>query len=181
MSCRCSNKAIQGKETMKVNNIKCSFQSSKPIFDGELKRNKKFKSRFGNTSLTIYAHSPLLINLTGLKTIEEIQSVRKYIELVFDVKCSDVRIDNIFYSHKDCCKIDMNALYYHLRDKFKDKYVIDYNVELFPGLYMKSKVRGLPTIIFFRTGSYTIMGSKSIEILIKYKTFVINILELFAK
>ena len=75
----------------------------------------------------------------------------------------------------------MNALYYHLRDKHKENYVIDYNVELFPGLYMKSKIRGLPTIILFRTGSYTIMGSKSIEILVKYKTFVINILELFAK
>ena len=166
---------------MKVNNIKCSLQSSKPIFDGELKRNQKFKSRFGNTSLTIYAHSPLLINLTGLKSIEEIHSVRKYIEVVFDVKCSDVRIDNIFYSHKDCCKIDMNALYYHLRDKHKENYVIDYNVELFPGLYMKSKVKDLPTLILFRTGSYTIMGCKSMEKLIEYKTFVNDIFKSFSK
>ena len=166
---------------MKVNNIKCSLQSSKPIFDGELKRNQKFKSRFGNTSLTIYAHSPLLINLTGLKSIEEIHSVRKYIEVVFDVKCSDVRIDNIFYSHKDCCKIDMNALYYHLRDKHKENYVIDYNVELFPGLYMKSKIKDLPTLILFRTGSYTIMGCKSIDMVIRYKTFIYNLFKLFSK
>ena len=145
---------------MKVNNIKCSLQSSKPIFDGELQRNKKFKSHFGNTLLTIYAHSPLLINLTGLKTIEEIHSIRKYIELVFDVKCSDVRIDNIFYSHKDYRNIDMSALYYYLRDKHKDEYCIDYNIELFPGLYMKTKIKGLPTLILFRTGSYTILESK---------------------
>ena len=166
---------------MKVNNIKCSLQSSKPIFDGELQRNKKFKSHFGNTLLTIYAHSPLLINLTGLKTIEEIHSIRKYIELVFDVKCSDVRIDNIFYSHKDYRNIDMSALYYYLRDKHKDEYCIDYNIELFPGLYMKTKIKGLPTLILFRTGSYTIMGCKSIETLIKYKTFVNNIFKSFLK
>ena len=166
---------------MKVNNIKCSLQSSKPIFEGELQRNKKFKSHFGNTLLTIYAHSPLLINLTGLKSIEEIHSVRKYIELVYDVKCSDVRIDNIFYSHKDYRNIDMNALYYHLRDKHQHKHTIDYNVELFPGLYMKSKVKDLPTLILFRTGSYTIMGCKSIDMVIRYKTFIYNLFKLFSK
>ena len=157
------------------------MQSSKPIFEGKLKKNKKFISHFGNITLTIYGHSPLLINLTGLKSIQNIHSTRKYIELVYDVKCTDVRIDNIFFSHKDCRNIDMNALYYHLRSEHKDKHTIDYNVELFPGLYMKSKVRGLPTLILFRTGSYTIMGCRSIEILIKYKTFVNNIFKLFAK
>ena len=165
---------------MKVNNIKCSLQSNKPIFEGELKRNKKFKSCFGNTSLTIYAHSPLLINLTGLKSIEEIHSVRKYIELVYDVKCSDICIDNIFYSHKDFRNIDMNALYYYLRDNNKD-YCIDYNIELFPGLYMKTKIKGLPTLILFRTGSYTIMGCKSISMLIRYKSFIYNLFNLFSK
>ena len=166
---------------MKVNNIKCSLQSSKPIFEGKLKKNKKFISHFGNITLTIYGHSPLLINLTGLTSIKKIHSTRKYIEFVYDVKCSDVRIDNIFYSHKDYRNIDMNALYYHLREKHKDKHAIDYNVELFPGLYMKSKIKGVPTIILFRTGSYTILGCKSIEILIKYKTFIYNLFKLFSK
>ena len=166
---------------MRVNNIKCSLITNCSILEEKLLNNEKYKTCLGKATLIIYGHSPLLINLTGLQSMKEVETTRKYIEVVYNVKCSELRVDNIFYSHKDCCKIDMNALYYHLRDKHKDKYVIDYNVELFPGLYMKSKVKGLPTIIFFRTGSYTIMGSKSIEILIKYKTFVINILELFAK
>ena len=157
------------------------MQSSKPIFEGKLKKNQKFISHFENIILTIYGHSPLLINLTGVKSFEKIHSTRKYIEFVYDVKCSDVRIDNIFYSHKDCRNIDMNALFYHLRNEHKDKHTIDYNVELFPGLYMKSKIKGVPTIILFRTGSYTILGCKSIEILIKYKTFVNTIFKLFAK
>ena len=166
---------------MKVNNIKCSLHSSKSIFEGKLHKNKKYTTSFGNATLIVYGHSPLLINITGLKAMKEIQILKKYLEVVYNVKCSDVKVDNIFYSHKDCCNIDMNALYYHLRQHHKDNYVIDYNIELFPGLYMKSKTKGLPTLILFRTGSYTIMGCKSIEMLIKYKTFVCNTLKSFYK
>ena len=166
---------------MKVNNIKCSVHSSKSIFEGKLHKNKKYTTSFGNATLIVYGHSPLLINITGLKSMKEIQTLKKYLEVAYNVKCSDVKVDNIFYSHKDCCNIDMNALYYHLRQHHKDNYVIDYNVELFPGLYMKSKIKGLPTLILFRTGSYTIMGCKSIEMLIKYKTFVCNTLKSFYK
>ena len=166
---------------MRVNNIKCSLQSSKSIFEGTLKKNKKYTSSFGNATLIVYGHSPLLINITGLKSMKEVDTTRKYIEVVYNVKCSDVRVDNIFYSQKDFCNINMNALYYHLREHHKDDYVIDYNIELFPGLYMKSKIRGLPTLILFRTGSYTIMGCKSIETLIRYKTFVNNIFKSFLK
>ena len=166
---------------MKVNNIKCSVHSSKSIFEGKLHKNKKYTTSFGNATLIVYGHSPLLINITGLKSMKEIHTIQKYLEVVYNVKCSDVKVDNIFYSHKDCCNIDMNALYYHLRQHHTDKYVIDYNIELFPGLYMKSKIKGLPTLILFRTGSYTIMGCKSIEMLIKYKTFVCNTLKSFYK
>ena len=104
----------------------------------------------GKATLIVYGHSPLLINLTGLKSMKEVETTRKFIEVVYKVKCSDLRVDNIFYSHKDYLSIDMNKLYYYLRDNYKDKFVIDYNIELFPGLYMKSKKRGLPTIILFR-------------------------------
>ena len=75
----------------------------------------------------------------------------------------------------------MIALYYHLRDQCKDKYVIDYNIELFPGMFIKSKIKGLPTILLFRTGSYQIIGCKSVEMVIKYKNIIYNMLKLFTK
>ena len=103
---------------MKVNNIKCTLKSSHPIFEGKLKNNKKYKINFGNTTLIIYGHSPLLINMTGLKSMEEVDTTRKYIEMAYNVKCSDLKVDSIFYSHKDCLNIDMNALYYYVRDHF---------------------------------------------------------------
>ena len=166
---------------MKVNNIKCTLQSSHSIFEEKLKKNKKYKISFANANLIIYGHSPLLINMTGLKSMEEVETTRKYIEVVYNVKCSDLRVDNIFYSHKDCLNIDMNALYHHIRDHYKDTHLIDYNIELFPGIYMKSKIKGFPTIILFRTGSYTILGSKSIDVVVKYKTFIYKLLNLFYK
>ena len=166
---------------MKVNNIKCTLQSSHSIFEEKLKKNKKYKISFANANLIIYGHSPLLINMTGLKSMKEVETTRKYIEVVYNVQCRDLRVDNIFYSHKDCLNIDMTALYYHLRQHHNDNHFIDYNIELFPGLYMKSKIKGLPSLILFRTGSFIIMGCKSKEILIKYKTFVSNIFKLFTK
>ena len=166
---------------MKVNNVKCTLKSSHPIFEGKLKNNKKYKINFGNTTLIIYGHSPLLINMTGLKSMEEVDTTRKYIEMAYNVKCSDLKVDSIFYSHKDCLNIDMNALYYYVRDHYKAQFYIDYNIELFPGIYMKSKNKGIPTLILFRTGSYTIIGGKSIQIVLKYQKFIYNLLSLFNK
>ena len=168
-------------ETMKVNNIKCTLQSNKSIFEGELQKNKKYKTCIGNAIITVYGHSPLLINMTGLKSMNEIETKRNYIESIYKVKCKDLRIDNIFYSFKDCQNIDMNALYYYVRDNFKEKFVTDFNVEIFPGLYMKSRIKGLPTLILFRTGSFTIMACKSIDQVKEYCAFVNDLFYLFSK
>ena len=169
------------KREMKVKNIKCSLQSSHTILEGKLKKNGKYKISFGSATLIIYGHSPLLINMTGLKSMKEVDTTRNFIEVAYNVKCSNLSVDNIFYSHKDCRNIDMNALYYHVRDCYRDTHFIDYNIELFPGLYMKSKIKGIPTLILFRTGSYTIMGCKSIIQVKEYKLFIINLLNHFVK
>ena len=169
------------KREMKVKNIKCSLQSSNSILEGKLKKNNKYKIYFGSATLIIYGHSPLLINMTGLKSMKEVDTTINYIEVAYNVKCSNLSVDNIFYSHKDSRNIDMNALYYHVRDCYRDTHFIDYNIELFPGLYMKSKIKGIPTLILFRTGSYTIMGCKSINQVKEYRMFIINLLNHFVK
>ena len=166
---------------MKVNNIKFSMISNKSICDHKLMKTEKYIIPFGNVKITVYAHSPLLINVTGCKSMQEVKCSQNCIEIAYNVQCSYLTIDNIFYSYKDCKDIDMSALYYHVRDEFKERFVIDYNVELFPGLYMKTKFKGEPTIILFRTGSYTIMGCKSINQVKEYKLFVIDLLNHFAK
>jgi len=102
-------------------------------------KSEKYMIPFGNVKITVYYHSPLLINVTGSKSMQEVKRTKNFIETAFNVQCKNLKIDNIFYSYKDFKNIDMSALYYHVRDEFKEKFVIDYNVELFPGLYMKTK------------------------------------------
>ena len=155
--------------------------SNKSICEHQLKKNEKYIITFGKVKITVYGHSPLLINVTGCKSMQEVKRYQNCIETAFNVQCRNLKIDNIFYSYKDFKNIDMSALYYHVRDKVKEKFVIDYNVELFPGLYMKTKCKGEPTILLFRTGSYTIMGCKSINQVKEYKSFIINLLNHFVK
>ena len=164
---------------MRVNNIKCSLITNCSILEEKLQNHEKYKTCLGKATLIIYGHSPLLINLTGLQSMKEVESTRKYIEVVYNVKCSDLRVDNIFYSHKDCLNIDMRALYYYLSEHYKDTHLIAYNIELFPGIYMKSKIKGFPTIILFRTGSYTILGSKSIDEVSKYKKIIHELYKIY--
>ena len=154
--------------------------SNKSICD-RLKKNEKYIIPFGNVKITVYYHSPLLINVTGSKSMQEVKRTQKFIEIAFNVQCKNLKIDNIFYSYKDHKNIDMSALYYQVRDEFKERFAIDYNIELFPGLYMKTKCKGEPTILLFRTGSYTIMGCKSINQVKEYKSFIINLLNHFVK
>ena len=155
--------------------------SNKSICEHKLMKTEKYTIPFGNVKITIYWHSPLLLNITGSKSMQEVKRIQNFIETAFNVHCRNLKIDNIFYSYKDYKNIDMSALFYHVSDKFKEKFVIDYNVELFPGLYMKTKCKGEPTLILFRTASYTILGCKSINQVKEYRMFIINLFNNFVK
>lgn len=61
----------------------------------------------------------------------------------------------------------MNKIYTWIR---KNNYFhIDYNIELFAGMYWKPKKKHFPTILLFRTGSFTMMGAKDEKIVKLYK------------
>ena len=57
----------------------------------------------------------------------------------------------------------------------------DYNIELFAGIYFHPKKSDYPTILFFRTGSYTMLGAKKKSILMECEHFVINLINKFNK
>ena len=46
-------------------------------------------------------------------------------------------------------------------------------------MYFKPKQKHYPTILFFRTGSFTMMGGKKMKILKECETFVNEIIETF--
>ena len=147
-----------------------------------MKRCKKYKFVITKAVIIIYGHSPLLLNVTGLKTKQEIEDAKIEIENRFGVKCNDIRIDNLFFSHnekksngffqRNKKSISLYHLYYFLKGFSPDGYFIDYHVEIFPGMFLKSTLKNLPTILFFSTGSYSIIGGKSFDSVEKAKVLV---------
>ena len=170
----------------KPQNLKCTYFTDSPIYKGKLARGVKFNFKLSNflfqnqqintIVITIYGHSPLLLNVTGIERMEEVNIVRDLLEKLYYVKCLNVRIDNIFVSHKDDLNLDMSKMYYFLRDRYK---IIDYNVEIFNALYIKRK--GYPLISLFRTGSYQIMGGKTYEQIVDIKNFIKKLIAMFNK
>jgi hypothetical protein len=161
---------------MKLNNIKASF-----IFENNLIQNgnKQVIWKNGNFTFTIYKHSQQLVNVTGLKSAEEIEQQKSVIEEMFQQKVKKVRIDNTFFSKKDYKNIDMPSLYKHLKEN-KD-YFVSYNIEVFAGMYLHPKDKQYPTMIIFRTGSYTMMGGKSLKIVYECEIFLKTLIQKYLK
>jgi TATA-box binding protein (TBP) (component of TFIID and TFIIIB) len=157
---------------MKLNNVKASF-----IFENNVVKdqNKQVIWKNGNFTFTIYKHSQQLVNITGLKSAEEIEQQKSLIEELFQQKVKKVRIDNVFFSKKDYKNIDMPSLYKHLKEN-KD-YFVSYNIEVFAGMYLHPKDKQYPTMIVFRTGSYTMMGGKSLKVVYESELFLNTLIE----
>ena len=157
---------------MKLNNIKASF-----IFENSVVKdqNKQVIWKNGNFTFTIYKHSQQLVNVTGLKSAEEIEQQKSVIEEMFQQEVKKVRIDNVFFSKKDYKNIDMCSVYNNLKEN-KD-YFVSYNIEVFPGMYLHPKDKQYPTMIIFRTGSFTIMGGKSLKAVYESELFLNTLIE----
>ena len=140
---------------------------------------KQYLWKNGNQTFTIYRHNPKLINVTGLKSAEEIEQQKCLMEEKFKQEVMKVRIDNTFFSKKDYKNIDMVALYHTMKEN-KDYYV-NYHVELFDGMYLHPTNKLFPTILVFRTGSYTLMGGKSLEVVKESQQFIQDLNEMFQK
>ena len=161
---------------LKLKNIKASFLFKNNVVKNQ---NKQIIWKNGNFIFTIYRCSQKLVNVTGLKRAEEIEQQKNVLEEMFQQKVLKVRIDNTFFSKKGYKNVDMSSLYSHLKEN-KD-YFIDYNIELFAGMYLQPKDKQYPTIIIFRTGSYTFMGGKSLKRIYESEQFMQHLIEKFEK
>ena len=144
--------------------LKCTYFINETVYKENIPKGNRHIIKMGGKCMTIYGHSQSMLNVTGIKSL--------MIEKEFQVKVLQIRLDCVFFSHKGRTNIDMSKIYYHVRDNLKEKYIVDYNVELYPGMYLKPKLTGYPTINLFRTGSYQIMGGKSVEKIMESKHFV---------
>lgn len=163
---------------MKIRNIKCSFITNGLVREG-LKRSETYKFVLDEATIFIFGHSPNRLNVTGLKSAEDVEHYVRVIETKFNIKCTDVKIDNIFISHKDSKNIKLSNVYHYAKEKFSHLYLVDYNVELFPGMFLKPKDKKYPTIILFRTGSFQLMGGKDLPSILEAHQIVNDIIDYF--
>ena len=162
---------------MKLRNLKASFILKEKVSTTEKKKNVTFKQ--DTFTFNIYRHSPYLVNVTGVKTFERLKLARQIIEEKLQQSVLTVRIDNTFYSQKNYRNVDLIKVYEFMQHH--DTFRVDYNVELFAGMYFHPKKVNHPTILFFRTGSYTMMGGKQWKILKDCERFVKTLIETFDK
>ena len=162
---------------MELRNIKASF-----ILEEILSTNRKginYIFKHLGFTFTIYNHSPYFVNVTGIKTFDRLKLAREIIEREIKINVKKVRIDNTFYSKKNDRNVDLKRVYEYMQNN--EDFHVEYNVELFAGMYFKPKNPNYPTILFFRTGSYIMMGGKKINILNECETNVNKIIEKFDK
>ena len=163
---------------MKLKNIKASF-----IFDQNLIEEKsgteKFIFKEENVTYTIYKHTPYLLNVTGVKSIAQLMNCRSDMEERFESEIIEDRVDNLFFSKKDNKNLDMDQLHQYL--KGNELYYASYVHELFPGMHLLPKNKLYPTIVLFRTGSFTLMGSKDLDCIFESESFVARLIEKFDK
>ena len=160
---------------MSIKNIKASFILEEEVATPS--RNCIFKR--DNVVYTIYPHLRNLVNVTGIKSFQQLEKAKKIIESKLKQKVVNVRIDNTFFSKKNYENVDMVKVYKFMQNN--PLFHVDYNIELFAGMYLKPKTSDYPTILFFRTGSYTIMGAKTKDILLECQIFVNNLIIMFNK
>ena len=160
---------------MSIKNIKASFILEDEIYTPS--KNCIFKQ--DNVVYTIYPHVRNLVNVTGIKRFEQLEIAKKIIESKLKRKVVKVRIDNTFYSQKNYENVDMTEVYKFMLNN--PLFHVDCNIELFAGIFLKPKTSEYPTILFFRTGSYTMMGATKQDVLLECQIFVHNLILMFDK
>ena len=162
---------------MKLCNLKASFIFKKPV-----KTTKKCNNliiRYSPFTFTIYHHAPHLVNVTGVKSLKQLTLAKEIIEEKVRQQVGNVRIDNTFFTQKNFANVDLNEVYAFMKNS--DTFYVDYHIELFAGMYLHPKKEHYPTILFFRTGSYTMMGGTEENILKECEMFVISLIKKFDK
>ena len=163
---------------MKIKNVKASFFVGKNLFKKRIGREKLIFRQRGVT-YTVYMHTPNLLNVTGLKSLAQVESERNEMEKYFNQPIVKTRIDSIFVSEKNNICIDLNAIEMFLKNH--DKFMVSYHQEVFPGMHLLPKEKKYPTIGLFTSGSFTMMGSKCMPLIIESEAFIHYLIDKFKR
>ena len=162
---------------MKLRNLKATFVLKNRVFIKKKVKNQIFK--LDGFTFTVYNHSPYLLNVTGVKQFAQLKVAKAVVESKLHQQVKNIRIDNTFFSQKNFNNVDLSKVYAFMQKN--EVFHVDYNVELFAGMYFHPKKDKYPTILFFRTGSYTMMGGKDKKTLTCCENFVNKLIEMFER
>ena len=109
---------------MKLCNLKASFIFKKPIQTSKKVHN--FIIRHAPFTFTIYHHSPCLVNVTGVKSWDQLTLAQETIEGKLQQQVDNVRIDNTFFSQKNFANVDLRQVYYFM--KKSDTFNVEYHI-----------------------------------------------------
>ena len=161
---------------MKLRNIKASLFFDENFLEKKVGIEKNiFKQR--SVTYTVYRHTPNLLNVTGLKSLAKLESEIFEIENYFKQPIIRARIDSIFFSEKNNMCIDLSLIEMFLKNH--DKFMVSYHQELFNGMHLLPKDKKYPTIGLFSSGSFTMMGSKCMSLIIESETLIHFLIDKF--
>ena len=123
---------------MKLCNLKASFIFKKPIETSQKVNN--YIIRHASFTFTIYHHSPCLVNVTGVKNLDQLTLAQEIIEGKLQQQVVNVRVDNTFFAQKNFANVDLKQVYAFMKNS--DKFYVEYNTELFAGMYFHGWKRG---------------------------------------
>ena len=138
---------------MKLKNLKVQFKIEKKI----LFETSRYIFLVDCVTCTVYSHSKNILHITGIKSFFHLDQIKMRINKMFHLV--SYRIDNQFYSHKDNKILNLNDIYFLMRQQ-QDGFKISYEPELFNCIIIKHQNKSYPTALLFKTGSYQIMGGK---------------------
>jgi TATA-box binding protein (TBP) (component of TFIID and TFIIIB) len=154
-------------EDPKITNIKLHITIKKRGLQklGESLKTQKFK-KFGNYLTIGEKHTyiifpkPRYINITGVKTLEEIPIVIPELCRVFKLDSNDVCkntlvVDNICATGDFNKKINLQKIQEQVNE---DEFSVNFNRDYFPGAFFKHYKNG--TIVLFASGKYNILGAR---------------------
>ena len=139
-----------------IKNIKISIKISTDICAREKSREKIFKY-IDNFHIIIYKHTPNLVNLTGIRSLDQIPKAISSVEELFQTKSISYKINCIMLSIKKFKKIIKLEKIPPILQLLDSEYTFDFNQEIFSGGFLKRE--DFPTIILFHTASFQIFAT----------------------
>ena len=152
---------------MKIRNLKVTITLKKKLLNYQFEKTHNiFKIKCENkfVTLTFYKNNPLTLHVTGLKNFHHLKIFLSQIKEFY----LSHKVDTVFFLEKTVHKHNLYYLAKDLKKKFHELYCIDYNAELFSGIFLKPKIKTYPTIIM-HSKSYIMLSRRTLFFVIEMK------------